>query len=218
MENPDGPGAPAMDRTWHWSMVDPRWLRSRDSPECELSGVVGSKSSTWEVQKGELTPGVLTGCSNGWWRRTDEARGVGSPAAVGFQWSRWFHGVKRGKGSQRGSRLTWGKGRGVDSVSFPLLGLDGGGSQRRARGQWRRLGWAEEGERPRVGRCWAARPERLGLVSVEMKEKRSGLSKDLGRIVNRLQKMLFKIIQGFWIQIKGFQIISKWIWTRAKLG
>jgi hypothetical protein len=48
-----------------------------------------------------------------------------------------------------------------------------------------------------VGRCWAARLERLGLVSVEMKEKRSGLSKDLGRIVNRLQKNAFQNYSRF---------------------
>jgi hypothetical protein len=57
MENSNGPGAPAMDQTWHWSMVDRRRRRSRDSSECEPTGIVGSKSSTREVQKGELTPG-----------------------------------------------------------------------------------------------------------------------------------------------------------------
>jgi hypothetical protein len=48
-----------------------------------------------------------------------------------------------------------------------------------------------------VGRCWAAGPERLGLISVEMKGKRSGLSKDLGRNVNRLQKNAFQNYSRF---------------------
>jgi hypothetical protein len=65
------PGAPSMDQTRHWSMVDPRWRWSRGSPKHELSGFVGSESSTQEVQQGELTPGVLTGCSDGWWRGSD---------------------------------------------------------------------------------------------------------------------------------------------------
>jgi hypothetical protein len=48
-----------------------------------------------------------------------------------------------------------------------------------------------------VGWYWAAGPESLGPVMVEMKEKQSGLSKDLGRIVNRLQKNAFPIYSRF---------------------
>jgi hypothetical protein len=60
-----------MDRTRPWSMVDPRRRRSRGSPKRELTSFVGSESSTREVQQGELTPRVLTGCSDGWWRSSD---------------------------------------------------------------------------------------------------------------------------------------------------
>jgi uncharacterized protein YhdP len=64
---------------------------------------VGSESSTWEVQQGQLTLTALTSCSDGWWRGSDgkeqsaaveldgevtgaRMEGAAKPIGTGEQW------------------------------------------------------------------------------------------------------------------------------------
>jgi hypothetical protein len=79
--------------------------------------------------------------------------------------------------------------------------------------QWRdgrmvmRFGCLEVGEDP-VGLVWAKRHE-LGQLRLENKKKLTGLLKEFWvGIDSASQKLFFEFSQGFWIQIKGFQISS----------
>jgi hypothetical protein len=64
-----------MDRTQHWSMVDPRRWRSSGSPKCELTGFVGSERSSGRCNRESSLRGSLPAARTG---------GVG--AVTDWQW------------------------------------------------------------------------------------------------------------------------------------